>query len=330
MHGSCGGFGRGLPMLDIASTFPSAKPSGDGHMAKCPAHEDRTASLSINTGDDGRVLLKCHAGCDVDAILHAAHLERRDLFPSNGLVGETNGKSQIEHVYDYQTSGGELLFQVVRFKPKDFRQRRPDGNGGYIWNVQGVDRVVYRLPEIQGKEAVFVTEGEKDADRLLSIGLTATTCSGGAEKWRDQYSGQLRDVGVKRVAIIPDNDDPGRTHADQVATSCQRSGLEVRILTLPDIPEKGDVSDYLDTHSKDDLIALAKNATLAQVVSSDHLRADAVASEHLLGPDESPRPTRRELRRARACPPRSPTSSRRRGTSPRRVSCPCQAPGPSP
>ena len=71
-------------MLDVLTVFPSARPSGDGHMAKCPAHEDRTASLSISAGDDGRVLLNCHAGCELDAILRAVHLERRDLFPQNG------------------------------------------------------------------------------------------------------------------------------------------------------------------------------------------------------------------------------------------------------
>ena len=84
-------------MLDVLATFPSAKPSGSRHMAKCQAHEDRTASLSINTGDDGRVLLKCHAGCEVDAILHAVHLERRDLFPPHCRGAETNGKSQISY-----------------------------------------------------------------------------------------------------------------------------------------------------------------------------------------------------------------------------------------
>ena len=92
---------------------------------------------------------------------------------------------KIEKVYDYQATNGELLFQVVRFAGKDFRQRRPDGNGGYIWSVKGLNRIVYRLPDLQGKAAIFVAEGEKDADRLASIGLPATTCSGGAEKWRE-------------------------------------------------------------------------------------------------------------------------------------------------
>ena len=245
-------------MLDISTTFPSAKQSGDGHMAKCPAHEDRTASLSINTGDDGRVLLRCHGGCDVDDILQAVHLERRDLFPQNG-----NGHRAREIVasYDYRTLTGDLLFQVVRYAPKDFRQRRPDGNGGYLWSVKGLDRVVYRLPEIQGQQAVFIVEGEKDADRLASLGLPVTTCAGGAEKWSDRYAEQLTSAGIRRVAIVPDNDEAGRKHAEQVAASCEAAGLAAKIVTLPDVPPKGDVSDYLDAgHTKADLTRLAKAA----------------------------------------------------------------------
>ena len=94
-------------MLDVLATFPSAKPSGAGHMARCPAHQDHTASLSISTGDDGRILLKCHAGCELDAILHAVHRERRDLFPQNG---NGNNARQIVSTYNYQTTTGELLF----------------------------------------------------------------------------------------------------------------------------------------------------------------------------------------------------------------------------
>ena len=198
---------------DLLARLDGVKTTTDGWQARCPAHDDRTASLSICRGDDERWLVHCHAGCAVDAILAELHLERRDLFPSNCPAGGTNGKGQIEESYDYQTDGGELLFQAVRLKPKDFRQRRPDGDGGWLWNVKGLNRVVYRLPELQRKEAIFIAEGEKDADRLWSVGLPATTCSGGAQKWGDRYAKQLKDAGVKRVAILPDNDDAGRKHA---------------------------------------------------------------------------------------------------------------------
>ena len=110
----------------ILSAFTHVTSAGDGWMARCPAHEDKTPSLSIGKGDDGRWLLKCHAGCGLDSVLREANLERRDLFPQNGS-GATATTRRIVETYDYATVGGDLLFQVVRYEPKDFRQRRPDG-----------------------------------------------------------------------------------------------------------------------------------------------------------------------------------------------------------
>ena len=244
-------------MRDLLESFRGVRPSGDGWVGKCPAHDDHRASLSIGRGDDGRWLLKCHAGCDIDAILQAGHLERRDLFLTNG---KDSGRRQIVATHDYADEHGALLSQVVRFAPKDFRQRKPDGHGGWEWNRRGVRWVLYRLHELQGKEAVVICEGEKDANRLWDVGIPATTCPGGAGKWRQEYAGQLRDAGTKRVAITPDNDTPGRDHADKVAASCHAAGLEVRIVDLPNLPDKGDVSDYLDRHDADALRQLLKDA----------------------------------------------------------------------
>ena len=164
--------------------------------------------------------------------------------------------------YPYLDEHGALLFQVVRLKPKAFRQRRPDGRGGWVYNLNGTRRVLYRVPELQGKEAVALVEGEQDVDRLWSCGILATTAPGGAGKWRPEYVEQLTWAGVRRLAIIPDNDDPGRAHAEQVAASCHAAGLEVRIVALPDVPPKGDVSNYLDHHPKDELPALLRSAPL--------------------------------------------------------------------
>ena len=105
-------------MPDILELFQGVRQSGDHWVARCPAHDDRHASLSIGRGDDGRWLLKCHAGCDIDAILRAVNLQRNDLFPTTGY-----DKLQIVCTYDYADDQGELVFQVVRYAPKDFRQR---------------------------------------------------------------------------------------------------------------------------------------------------------------------------------------------------------------
>ena len=213
---------------DLLAAFPSASPTGDGWSAQCPAHDDHRASLSIGRGTDDRWLLHCHAGCDLDAILQAAHLERRDLFPTNG-----HGKSQISATYDYTNGHGELVFQVVRFEPKNFRQRRPGGPDGWIWNTRGIPPLVYRRHEIQGREAVIVVEGEKDVDTLAELGLPATCNAGGSGKWKPAHAAQLVQAAVKRVVVIPDADTPGRSHAGTVARSCLAAGLSVKLVTLP-------------------------------------------------------------------------------------------------
>ena len=135
----------------------------------------------------------------------------------------------------------------MRQPGKDFRQRRPDGKGGWTWNAKGVPPLIYRLPEvreaIKSRRTVFVTEGEKDADRLAGDGLTATCNPGGALKWKPQHSAHLHGA---HVVILPDNDDPGRKHAQQVAASLQGQARSVRVANLPGLPKKGDVSDWLD------------------------------------------------------------------------------------
>ncbi len=235
---------------DVLDRFPDAKRAGHGWTAKCPAHDDRTASLSIGTGDDGRALLHCHAGCSLEDLLAAVHLEASDLFPDKATTTE-----QIVTTYRYEDAGGAHVFDVCRFSPKDFRQRRADGT----WSMKGVRRVLYRLRELQGRTIAYVTEGEKDADRLRAIGLPGTTSPGGAGKWRDAYADQLKAATVEHVVVLPDHDEPGRQHAEQVAASCHAAGLRVKIVALPDLPNKGDVSDYLDAgHTKADLFALAK------------------------------------------------------------------------
>ncbi|MDA1044828.1 MAG: DUF3987 domain-containing protein, partial [Verrucomicrobia bacterium] len=171
--------------------------------------------------------------------------------------------------YNYSDETGALLFQTVRMEPKSFRQRHRNGGTDWTWNLEGVRRVPYRLPELlEGVKAgrvIFIVEGEKDADRLTAEGMVATCNPMGAGKWDDSYSALMR--GAKRVIVVPDNDQPGRDHADAVAASLRAVGVDdVRILTLPNLPEKGDVSTWLDAgHSIDDLKSLAKNAHVAKV-----------------------------------------------------------------
>jgi len=171
--------------------------------------------------------------------------------------------SKIVKTYDYLDESGTLLFQAVRYEPKEFRQRRPDGEGGWVWNLQGVRRVLYRLEELLRADPanwVFIVEGEKDVDRLYEEGLVATTCAMGAVKWQDNYSEFLNDR--NQIAIIPDNDESGRRHAKEVAESLAGVQVKARIVELPGVQDKGDVSDWLDAGgSKEELIKLAEKTT---------------------------------------------------------------------
>jgi putative DNA primase/helicase len=175
--------------------------------------------------------------------------------------------STIVATYSYTDEHSVILYQTLRYEPKEFRQRRPDGQGGWVWDLQGVRRVLYRLPELLAAQAdtpIFVTEGEKDADNLRAAGLTATTCPLGAGKWRPEYTETLRG---RHVVILPDNDEAGRKHARQVADALCGIAASVRVLPLPDLPPKGDISDWLleggtVEESADELLALARRAEL--------------------------------------------------------------------
>lgn len=176
------------------------------------------------------------------------------------LRGERRGAGKIVAEYDYRDDHGTVQYQVVRLKPKDFRQRRPDGRGGWNWKMIGVKPLPYRLPEMlaEPQKPVFVVEGEKDADRLTREGLIATCNHGGAGKWRPELCRWFED---RLVMILPDNDEAGRRHAEDVSRKLHNIARRTRIVQLPNLPPKGDVSDWLDAgHTILDLRRLAHDA----------------------------------------------------------------------
>jgi len=167
-----------------------------------------------------------------------------DTADANGHAPQR--KRKIVETYDYRSAEGNVVFQGVRYDPKDFAQRRPDGAGGYVWNLKGIERVLYRLPELLAAnldETVYLPEGEKDVDRLVRLGLVATTNPEEAGKWRDEYTATLKGW---HVVILPDQDEEGRKHAEKVAGALYGKAASVKVVVLPGLPEKGDVSDWLD------------------------------------------------------------------------------------
>jgi hypothetical protein len=230
----------------------------------CPCHDDQRPSLSINT-KNGKVLFKCHIGCPQSDLVAALFSTRYKY-----TTGNSNGNQQTQKsfpwnnataIYQYTDEEGEVLFEVGRDghgNEKAIRQRRPDGNGGYIYNLGDARRVLYRLPEVQAANTVLLVEGEKAADFInaeieanpfdVESDVVATTSPHGAGKWKPEYSESLRD---KDVFIFPDNDKPGRDHATKILKSLHGIARSVRIVNLPDQPEKAGADDWLEANDGD-------------------------------------------------------------------------------
>ena len=159
--------------------------------------------------------------------------------------GQAVGKvpSKVENFYKYTDENGDVMFEVVRYVPKTFRQRRPDGKGGYIYNMEGVRLVPYNLQNIIAGDTVYICEGEKDCDNLAKLGLTATTNPMGAGKWRDEFGQYFTG---KDVVILCDNDEVGKKHGNDVAKKLNGHAKSIKLIEqLPGVPLKGDVSDWL-------------------------------------------------------------------------------------
>ena len=234
--------------LAILSRLQGVQRNVNGWRALCPAHADKNPSLSIDVRD-GRILLHCHAGCSIAAVLQAAGIDKQELFLDEDKT------LQIVAEYDYIDERGNLLSQVVRFQPKTFRQRRPDGKGGWLWNLNGVRRVLYRLPEVISAQSVLICEGEKDCEAARRRGLIATCNLGGAGKWRGDYSEALRG---KVITIIADADEVGRKHARHVAASLKG---KVGLLKLIELPGAKDLHDWFAAgHTEQELLALIETA----------------------------------------------------------------------
>ncbi len=265
----------------VSRVLSSLKPfSGrDGQwQACCPAHDDKNPSLSVSQGRNGKVLLCCHAGCEIEQITAALGIEVRDLFERKVCTPGSGRDSGILRAYDYKDLDGHLLYQVCRMVPipgnPRFLQRRPY-EGTWAWGLTGgyykkqksgeyhkikkdedrpgavklpaVKKILYRLTAVQkaieNERWIVICEGEKDADNGAALGLTTTTYPGGAGKWLKSYSTFLKGA---RVGIVPHNDAAGQQGAEKVARSLREHGLEVRIVDLEGQTKGFDLFDWIE------------------------------------------------------------------------------------
>ena len=239
---------------EIASALGGVKKAG-GWMVRCPAHDDRNPSLSLDE-KDGKLLLKCFAGCDQRDVVSA--LQDRGLWGGEERSAKplrVEGYKLITKTYDYVDEHGELVMQVCRYIPKDFRPRVPLPGGGFRMGSTGVRAVPYRLPEVMASDEVVLCEGEKDADALAALGICATTRPGSAGKWPEGFEEFFRG---KTVYIVPDNDSAGRDKGEAAVAALYSVAASVRYCTVTfDMPAKSDVYDWLKATGYDGPGALA-------------------------------------------------------------------------
>jgi hypothetical protein len=261
--------GREVELLAALAEIPPNLLDGCGHPCPKCGGTDRFSLVDRSAGavlcrrcfskgnGDWLSAVAWHRGVSLSEAIRLAadHLEARYGHQ------KPNGKPDIIATYDYRDEAGKTLIPVVRYDPKDFRQRRPKPNGAWDWKVNGARVVPYRLPELLAAPTdaiVFVVEGEKDVDNLAKLGLVATCNAGGAGKWKAEHASFLRG---RRVVALADNDESGRNHAQQVARSLQGIAESVRIVELPGLADKGDVSDWLAAGgTKYELARLAEEA----------------------------------------------------------------------
>lgn len=283
------------PVNDLLSRLEAVTPAGDGQWkARCPAHDDRNPSLSITAGDDGTALVRCWAGCETESICTAVGLSLADLFPDrpgatssrpapakrerkadatfstcNEALRELDRREkrkgrQRVRLWTYHDAGGVPVGVVVRYETPDGSKavipisRQPDGQ----WSIRAMPepRLLYQLPTMAGAERVYVTEGEKAADAIISLRLVATTSPGGCKA---ASKADWSPLAGKQVIILPDADEPGERYAEEVIRllSSLTPTPTIKVVRLPGLPAGGDAVEWIEAGgTRDDLTQLVESA----------------------------------------------------------------------
>ncbi len=229
--------------------------TGDGkqYHAKCPAHEDQHASLSVSEGDDGRILLNCHVGCTSQEIVSKLGLTINDLFSDDRTAPAS--KPEIVARYNYTDIDGNLLNQKTRFSDKSFSWSHKE-NGKWTRGHKG-NPVLYNLPALKSSGTVYVVEGEKDVETMKRNGFISVCSAHGAGsgKWLPQYTEALKS---RNVIVIPDNDTQGKNFAVETCNALAGHAASVKMIDLTDewsgLPEKGDISDVFQMGKPEDVL----------------------------------------------------------------------------
>lgn len=238
--------------IDIVrlKTGKELRKTNQGYQTCCPSHDDQNPSLSIRETAEGKILLKCFSGCTIDNICSSLNVPLSELFDKS----KNNHKETKRIVYSYKDEEGHELYRKIRIEPgqngraKDFYCERNENNKK-VRNLKGCRKVLYRLPElleaILNNKTIFLVEGEKDADKLIEMGLVATTALESL-KWRDEYSNTLKNADV---VILYDMDKTGLERRDLLCKHLYGWVKRLRVIDLPGLiyqeSHGHDISDWL-------------------------------------------------------------------------------------
>lgn len=264
--------------------------NGDKAQVHCPAHDDKNPSLSLGYAD-GKILLKCHAGCSNESVIK--DLQSRGLWPTSS----SSLKKVAEYIY-YSEDGRKIL-KVERledgFGQKTFRQMKNE-NGSWKWGKP--DCPVRPYTHEKGwsqSKTLFHVEGEKCVAALERLGFQATTTPGGANSWRSSFAPYYQGYDV---VILPDNDDTGRKYADKVLHDIMGIAKSVKVIELPDLSDAEDVVDWLNKGGTSEdlirLVGLAPECSFPKTIRGNVEPEKAKVSLIEFPPDDWPAPLAQE------------------------------------
>lgn len=242
-----------MNVTEFVSMLDGVKSNGqNGYMACCPVHNDKKASLKVSEGEDGRILLYCHAGCSIQNIVEAMGLNMSDLF-SQSITATTSAASyKLDREHIYKNSVGEIVGKKSIWKAPGVKSKKVKcyryENGQYIEGLNNAKFPLYHLPELlSSKDTIIVAEGEKDVKTLEKLGYTATSKPNGAgSKWLTEYNDYIKD---RDVVLLADNDKPGKDNVERDAALIWSIVKSVKVVysenVLPGLREHGDISDIV-------------------------------------------------------------------------------------